>query len=166
MTRWSLFLQTLSLTPLPGTLLQRVVAHNAHIDAVAENQSGKFSRLPDRSLRYALAGSVLMDLTLEGRIDTDPGRVILVDSTPTGDDLLDPILADIVNGGYHNVHYRLTHADVRVWQSRTRLWPGWFLATSWTGAGMIITGSSLNSDTVAVPFSAVLHQPRVAIQTT
>ena len=75
-----------------------------------EDQSGKVLRLPDRSLQYALAGSVLMDLTLEGRIDTDPDRLILVDSTPTGDDLVDPILADIVNGGDHNVHYWLTHA--------------------------------------------------------
>ena len=48
-----------------------------------EDQSGKFLRLPDRSLQYALAGSVPMDLTLEGRIDTDPDRLILVDSTPT-----------------------------------------------------------------------------------
>ena len=81
-----------------------------------EDQSGKFLRLPNRSLQYALAGSVLMDLTLEGRIDTDPDRLILVDSTPTGDDLLDPILADIVNGGDHDVHYWLTHAAVRAWQ--------------------------------------------------
>ena len=54
--------------------------------------------MPDRSLQYALASSVLMDLTLEGLIDTDPDRLILVDSAPTGDDLLDLILADIVNG--------------------------------------------------------------------
>ena len=57
-----------------------------------------------------------MDLTLDGRIDTDPDRLILVDSTPTGADLLDPILADIVNGGDHNVHYCLTHAAVRAWK--------------------------------------------------
>ena len=85
-----------------------------------EDQSGKFLRLPDRvperEVQYALAGTVLMDLTLECRIDTDPDRLILVDSTPTGDDLLDPILADIVNGGDHNVHYWLTHAAVRAWQ--------------------------------------------------
>ena len=39
-----------------------------------------------------------------------------MDSAPTGDDLLDPILADIVNGGDHNVHYWLTHAAVRAWK--------------------------------------------------
>ena len=39
-----------------------------------------------------------------------------MDSTPTGDDLLDPIPADIVNGGDHDVHYWLTLAAVRAWQ--------------------------------------------------
>ena len=39
-----------------------------------------------------------------------------MDSTPTGDDLLDPILADIANGGDHDVHHWLTHAAVGAWQ--------------------------------------------------
>ena len=72
-----------------------------------EDQGGRFVPLPDRSLDYALAASVLMDLTLEGRIDTDPDRLVLVDSTPTGDELLDPVLADIARGRDHNVPYWL-----------------------------------------------------------
>ncbi len=36
-----------------------------------------------------------MDLALENRIDTDLEQLILVDSTPVGDDLLDPTLARI-----------------------------------------------------------------------
>ena len=84
-----------------------------------EDQSGKFLRLPDRPLQYALAGSVLRDLALEGHIDTDPDRLILVD-IPTGDDLLDPILADIANGGDHDVHYWLTHAAVGAWQIKDK----------------------------------------------
>lgn len=43
----------------------------------------------------ALAGSVLMDLALENRIDSDLESVILVDATPTGDELLDPALEEI-----------------------------------------------------------------------
>ena len=43
----------------------------------------------------ALAGSVLMDLALENRIDSDLESVILVDATPTGDELLDPTLEEI-----------------------------------------------------------------------
>ena len=36
-----------------------------------------------------------MDLALEGRIDTDPDYLSLLDATPLGDDLLDPVLAEI-----------------------------------------------------------------------
>ena len=60
-----------------------------------DDDSGKFTRVPDWSLRYALAGGVLMDLALENRIDTDLENLILIDATPTGDTLLDPTLKDI-----------------------------------------------------------------------
>lgn len=56
---------------------------------------GRFVRVADRSVGYALAGGVLMDLALENRIDTDLRRLLLLDSTPTGDDLLDPALVGI-----------------------------------------------------------------------
>ena len=51
--------------------------------------------LPPRSLSIVLAGAVLMDLALEDRIDTDLKQLMLVDSTPLEDDLLDPTLAAI-----------------------------------------------------------------------
>ena len=51
--------------------------------------------MPPQSLHTLLAGAVLMDLALENRIDTDLEQVSLVDETPVGDDLLDPVLADI-----------------------------------------------------------------------
>ena len=60
-----------------------------------DKQTGHVTRVPDRSLRYVLAGAVLMDLALEDRIDTDIERLVLVDPTPVGDDLLDPSLAMI-----------------------------------------------------------------------
>ena len=55
--------------------------------------------LPHRTLRYAMAGAVLLDLALERRIDTDPGRLWPVDPTPLDDDLLDSTLAEIVAAG-------------------------------------------------------------------
>ena len=58
---------------------------------------GEFARVPRWPLQCALAGGVLMDLALEGRIDTDPDRLYAVDPTPLGDDLLDPLLARIVD---------------------------------------------------------------------
>jgi cytochrome P450 len=64
--------------------------------------------LPDRSLDLALAGAVLMDLALEDRIDTDPNQLIPVDSTPTGDELLDPTHAEIADArGAHDTAYWL-----------------------------------------------------------
>jgi len=39
-----------------------------------------------------------MDLAMENRIDTDLENLILVDSTPVGDSLLDPTLAEIAAG--------------------------------------------------------------------
>ena len=52
--------------------------------------------LPDRTLDYALAGAVLMDLALEDRIDTDMEALYVTDPAPVGDDLLDPVLAELV----------------------------------------------------------------------
>ena len=49
-------------------------------------------------MRFALAGAVLMDLALEGRIDTDLQHLFVVDATPLDDGLLDPALALIASG--------------------------------------------------------------------
>lgn len=49
-------------------------------------------------LDVVVAAAALMDLALEGRIDTDPERLFLTDPTPLDDDVLDPILADIASG--------------------------------------------------------------------
>ncbi len=80
---------------------------------ILDDEDGRFARVPDRQLRYALAGGVLMDLALENRIDTDLKQLMLVDSTPLGDDLLDPTLADIAA-------VTETH-DARFWVERTAL---------------------------------------------
>ena len=58
-----------------------------------DDKGGKFADLPAPSVECALAGAVLMDLALEGRIDTDPERLFVVDPTPLKDHLLDPTLA-------------------------------------------------------------------------
>ena len=80
---------------------------------ILDDEDGKFARVPDRQLRYALAGGVLMDLALENRIDTDLKQLMLVDPTPLGDSLLDPTLADIAAA-------KETH-DARFWVERTAL---------------------------------------------
>ena len=56
------------------------------------DEDGEFVRVPGWSMQCAFAGAVLMDLALENRIDTDLKRLVLIDPTPVGDDLLDPTL--------------------------------------------------------------------------
>ena len=72
-----------------------------------DNSNGKFAGVSDRSIRYALAGAVLMDLARERRLDTDLHRLVLISAKPTGDDILDPVLADIAaaDGASHDARY-------------------------------------------------------------
>jgi golgi phosphoprotein 3 len=46
----------------------------------------------------AVAGGILMELALLGRIDTDLTSLFMVDPTPIGDELLDHALRDIAAG--------------------------------------------------------------------
>ena len=61
-----------------------------------DEKSGYLEQLHGWSLSCVLAGAVLADLSLERRIDTDLESLVVVDSTPTGDELLDPVLQQIV----------------------------------------------------------------------
>ena len=76
------------------------------------DDDGRFARVSNMSFDYALAGGVLMDLALEDRIDTDLDNLVLLDATPTGDNLLDPTLAEIAEGEGN---------DARYWIERTAL---------------------------------------------
>ena len=81
-----------------------------------DDKGGRFVSAPSVSLKYALVGAVLMDLALEGRIDTDPERLFVIDSTPLEDDLLDPTLARIVQSAEthdpsHWINQAVAHAD-------------------------------------------------------
>lgn len=58
------------------------------LDDTTGRPVGRAGMAPD----LALAGALLMDLALAGRIDTDRNLVVLVDATPTGDDVADAVL--------------------------------------------------------------------------
>ena len=75
-----------------------------------DDKSGEFVPAPAWSRRCALAGAVLMDLALANRVDTDLRKLVVVDPSPTGDDLLDPILAKLTEAS--EVH------DARIWVKR------------------------------------------------
>lgn len=74
------------------------------------DEDGRFVRVPSWSFDYAIAGGVLMDLAMDNRIDTDLQTLVLLDDTPTGNQLLDPTLADIAAG---------EQKDARFWVERT-----------------------------------------------
>ncbi len=71
-----------------------------------DEDTGGLTQIPDQLLGYVLAGSVLMNLAIENRIDTDLDQLMLLDATPTGDTLLDPTLAAIAqDAGAHNIDH-------------------------------------------------------------
>ena len=84
-----------------------------------DDEQEKFVRVPDWSMRYALAGAVLMDLALEDRVDTDLEKLVLVDGTPLGDPVLDPVLADITAArGTHDARFWVERAANRADETR------------------------------------------------
>ena len=86
-----------------------------------DDKGGRFIDVPTVSLEHALAGSVLMDLALEHRIDTDPERLFVTDPTPTGDDLLDATLARIVESAQtHDCAHWIKASAVHAGEVRER----------------------------------------------
>ena len=69
-------------------------------------ESGYFHQVPGWDLNCTVAGAVLAELSLRGRIDTDVESLFLVDKTPTGRPTLDPILEEIAaEPVQHNTQY-------------------------------------------------------------
>ena len=69
-------------------------------------KSGYLEHVGGWNMACAIAGSVLADLSLERRIDTDLESLTLLDAGKTGDELLDPVLAQIAaEEQHHNTQY-------------------------------------------------------------
>ncbi len=73
------------------------------------DEDGKFVPVSRLAMDRAIAGAVLMDLAMSNRIDTDLEHLILVDSTPLGDSLLDPTLAEIAVGEKRDARFWVEH---------------------------------------------------------
>lgn len=64
---------------------------------LAFNDEGD-AEISSYSLNLSLAGSVLLDLALAGKFDVDgAGKIIVIDATPTGDQVLDEALGTVSN---------------------------------------------------------------------
>lgn len=62
---------------------------------ILNEDSGYLEQVGGWSMSCVIAGSVLADLALEFRIDTDAKSLTLIDANETGDELLDPVLKEI-----------------------------------------------------------------------
>ncbi|MFN2351045.1 MAG: GPP34 family phosphoprotein [Kiritimatiellia bacterium] len=60
-----------------------------------DDQQGVIKPLPVSAMEYALAGAVLMELAVLNRVDTDLQKLTVVNTEPTGDDLLDEVLQQL-----------------------------------------------------------------------
>lgn len=60
-----------------------------------KDDTGFIAPIPEWRMSCALVGAVLLDLSFRNRIDADLEALTVIDSTPTGDELLDPTLAVI-----------------------------------------------------------------------
>ena len=72
-----------------------------------DDDGREFVRMPMWSMRTVFAASVLMDLALENRIDTDLDRLFPVDPSPLRDDLIDPTLTRITGAEIRDIRYWL-----------------------------------------------------------
>jgi hypothetical protein len=60
-----------------------------------DETNGEFVPLPESVFAIVMSGAALMDLALHNRVDTDLEKLTVVDRTPLGDDILDPVLAGL-----------------------------------------------------------------------
>ena len=86
-----------------------------------DDKGREFADIPMLSFKYALAGAVLMDLAIEGRIDTDETHLFVTDKTPLEDDLLDPSLVRIVESTEtHDTRYWVEQVSAQAVEIRER----------------------------------------------
>ncbi len=77
-------------------------------------EAGYFHQVPGWDLNCAVVGAALGELSLRSRIDTDVESLILLDETPTGDVVLDPILEKIAaEPRRHNAQYWVERLAIR-----------------------------------------------------
>jgi golgi phosphoprotein 3 len=61
-----------------------------------DETKGEFVPLPESVFATVMGGAALMDLALRNKIDTDIEKMMIIDRTPLGDDILDDVLAGLV----------------------------------------------------------------------
>lgn len=78
-----------------GVVTEQLTLPDELVLTLLNEESGYFRQVSGWKLHCAVVGSVLAELSLINRVDTDMESLILLDDTPTGDLCLDPCLAEI-----------------------------------------------------------------------
>ena len=63
------------------------------------DDEGELLPVPESTMASVLVGAVLMDLAFARRVDTDPERLMVIDSGPTGNAMLDRVLKRVADMG-------------------------------------------------------------------
>ncbi len=73
---------------------------------ILDDEKGTIEYPYSDEMKYVMAGAVLMDLAVHDKIDNDLDKLIVVDKTPTGEELLDTYLDMIPEDGeIHDANY-------------------------------------------------------------
>ena len=75
--------------------MQQLTLADEIVVLMLDDDTGALKPECARFANIAIAGGILMELALLGRIDSDLASLFVVDAEPTGDPLLDPALAEI-----------------------------------------------------------------------
>jgi hypothetical protein len=65
-----------------------------------KDEDGGFVDIPLEYQRAGFLGAAIMELGLQGRLDSDLNRVWVVSNAPTGDESLDPVLARLASADF------------------------------------------------------------------
>lgn len=86
-----------------------------------DDAHGKLAELPLSGADVVLAGAALMDLALHNRVDTDLERLAVVGLRPTGNDILDEVLASLsATGTELTTSAAIEHVAIRARQYQDR----------------------------------------------
>ena len=89
--------QTLDGAPTMSSVSKLTVAEEIFL-LTLDHETGKLNaELAPHSVHNAIAGALLMDLSLHNRIDTDLRRLFVVDTTPVDEPISDQVLSLIVS---------------------------------------------------------------------
>lgn len=75
-----------------------------------EDEEGRMIYVPELSMRCVLSGAVLMELAMADRIDTDLEKLMIINKDPTDDEMMDSVLAKIIESEHdNNARYWVEH---------------------------------------------------------